>query len=78
MVWVRAIPLPALLHRPLGILASASVYAYLAHWLIYPPLVDDGKALAFVVSLAGGVAYWAVASRAMRWLERAPRARRLV
>lgn len=70
MVWIPAIGLPALLHRPLGVLASASVYAYLAHWLIFPPLVDHGKALAVVVSLAGGVAYWALASQAMRRVER--------
>lgn len=70
MVWIPAIWLPALLHRPLGVLASASVYAYLAHWLIFPPLVEHGQVLAVVVSLAGGVAYWALASQAMRRIER--------
>ncbi|MGJ9403474.1 AMP-binding protein [Arthrobacter sp. KK5.5] len=76
MVWVPVFHLPALLHRPIGVLAMASVYAYLAHWLIYPPLVHHGAALAVAASLVGGIAYWAVSSRAMRRLERfAARAR---
>ncbi|GER23802.1 AMP-dependent synthetase [Zafaria cholistanensis] len=65
LVWLRSIPVPSALHRPLGIVASASLYAYLTHWLVYPVVDDYGKGLAVLASLASGIAYWAVATRCM-------------
>ena len=46
LIWLRSVPVPSALHRPLGILASASLYAYLTHWLVYPVVDDHGKGLA--------------------------------
>ena len=65
LIWLRSVPVPSALHRPLGILASASLYAYLTHWLVYPVVDDHGKGLAVLASLAAGIAYWAMATRCM-------------
>jgi acyl-CoA synthetase (AMP-forming)/AMP-acid ligase II len=71
LVWLPSIPVPKGLRRLTVVLASASLYAYLVHWLVYPPLAGISPALAVTASLAAGVAYWAlctrVASAASRW-----------
>ena len=51
-------------------LASASLYAYLVHWLVYPPLAPVSPALAVAASLAAGVAYWALSMRVMGMVSR--------
>ena len=68
LTWCASLPVPARLHRLLGVLASASLYAYLTHWVVYPPLVPVHPALATAVSLVVGVAYWALVTRAPSWL----------
>ena len=74
LTWLPSMPVPGLLHRFIGVLASASLYAYLTHWLVYPPLVDLSPALAVGASLAAGVAYWMLAMRVLtagsRWRAR--------
>ncbi len=65
LAWLPAVPLPALLHRPLGMLASASLFAYVTHWVVFPEVREIDKALAVLASLAVGVAYWAVSVRVM-------------
>ncbi|UZX04372.1 AMP-binding protein [Arthrobacter sp. CDRTa11] len=65
LAWIPAIPLPSVLHRLFGVLASASLYAYVTHWVVFPDLKDSHPVLAVVLSLAVGVAYWAVAMRLM-------------
>jgi acyl-CoA synthetase (AMP-forming)/AMP-acid ligase II len=71
LVWLPAIPVPTGLRRLTVVLASASLYAYLVHWLVFPPLAGISPALAVTASLAAGLAYWAlctrVASSANRW-----------
>lgn len=66
-----SIPVPAGLRRLTVVLASASLHAYLVHWLVYPPLAAISPALAVAGSLATGVAYWALWMRVMnaasRW-----------
>ncbi|GLB67211.1 non-ribosomal peptide synthetase [Arthrobacter mangrovi] len=72
LAWLPALPVPAGLHRLFGVLAAASLHAYLTHWLVYPGLVPISPALAVAASLAAGVAYWALATCVMgaasRWL----------
>ncbi|HSE72110.1 MAG TPA: AMP-binding protein [Nocardioidaceae bacterium] len=58
LVWVRSLPVPAFLAPAVGVLASASLYIYLAHWQIYPHLEDRFPLAASLLSLAGGVALW--------------------
>lgn len=71
LIWLRSIPVPKGLRGLTVMLASASLYAYLVHWLVYPPLAPVSPALAVAASLAAGVAYWALSMRVMgvvsRW-----------
>jgi acyl-coenzyme A synthetase/AMP-(fatty) acid ligase len=70
LVWISTLPVPRGLHRLTALLASSSLYAYVTHWLVYPLFDQAGKGLAVVVSLAVGIGYWAVATRAMSAVER--------
>jgi heme exporter protein D len=65
LIWLPSIPVPTVLRRLTLVLASASLYAYLVHWVVYPPLAGISTALAVAVSLAVGVAYWALCMRVM-------------
>lgn len=77
LIWLPSIPVPRLLRRLTVVLAGASLYAYLVHWVVYPPLAGISPALAVAVSLAAGVAYWALCMRLMgavgRWRNRTKR-----
>ena len=75
LIWLPSIPVPARLHRFVGLLAASSLYAYLTHWLVYPMLVDISPALAVAASLAAGVVYWALSMRVMAALRRWKRTR---
>ncbi|HJV99110.1 MAG TPA: AMP-binding protein [Arthrobacter sp.] len=70
LAWVPALPVPAVAHRLAGVLASASLYAYVTHWVVFPDLKDTCPVLAVALSLAVGVAYWAVSLRLMGWIKR--------
>jgi acyl-CoA synthetase (AMP-forming)/AMP-acid ligase II len=70
LVWVRALRVPSWAARAAGVLASASLYIYLAHWQIYPHLEDSFPLLATVLALAGGVAFWRVAGWVSPYVER--------
>ncbi|MFY9636982.1 MAG: AMP-binding protein [Cellulosimicrobium cellulans] len=70
LLWLPTVPVPRALHRIIGLLASASLYAYVTHWLVYPLFDQADKGLAVAVSLIVGVAYWAVATRVMGAVER--------
>ncbi|HEY0950650.1 AMP-binding protein [Nocardioides sp.] len=57
LVRARPVPVPTRLSRPLGVVASASLWIYLTHWQVYPGLEASGRpVLAIVASLAVGVA----------------------
>lgn len=82
LLWIATLPVPRGLLRITALLASASLYIYVTHWLVYPLVLEatSGLAseatlgLAVAASLAAGIAYWALATRAMgaaeRWLGR--------
>ncbi len=63
LVWLGSVRVPAVLARGIGVLASASLYIYLAHWQVYPHLEDDAPLLATALSLVAGIAFW----RATEW-----------
>jgi acyl-coenzyme A synthetase/AMP-(fatty) acid ligase len=65
LAWLPTLPMPRGLQRMTVLLASASLYAYLVHWLVYPLLAATSPALAVAASLAAGVAYWALCTRVM-------------
>ena len=77
LIWLRTLPVPRGLQRLTVLLASASLYIYLTHWLVFPPLVSIHPAVAVVASLASGVAYWALVTRLLSlYRHRAERRRR--
>ncbi len=58
MLWVPHVRVPAPLARVAGVLAGASLFIYLTHWQVYPPLEDSGHQwLALAASLTVGIAY---------------------
>jgi hypothetical protein len=63
LVWLPAVRVPAALARAAAVLASASLYVYLAHWQVYPHLEDDAPLLATLLSLVAGIAFWKVSTR---------------
>lgn len=67
LLWVRAVPVVAPLHRLAGLVAAASLWIYLVHWQVYPAVLEHATpATATVASLAAGVA----AHTAYGWLSR--------
>ncbi|MDQ0620748.1 AMP-binding protein [Arthrobacter globiformis] len=70
LTWLPTLPVPRGLQRLTVLLASASLYAYLVHWLVYPLLAATSPALAVAASLAAGIAYWALCTRVMGLLSR--------
>ncbi|MEQ6901489.1 AMP-binding protein [Nocardioides sp. YIM 152588] len=60
----RPVRLPRRVAAALGALAAASLWIYLTHWQVYPPLEDAGHPVwAVVASLAVGLAAAALAAR---------------
>jgi hypothetical protein len=58
MLWLPHVAVPTWVARAAGGLAAASLYIYLTHWQVYPPLEDAGHQwLALGASLAVGLAY---------------------
>ncbi|MFC7727172.1 AMP-binding protein [Nocardioides sp. GCM10028917] len=58
LLWRPHVPVPPLVARVAGVLATASLFIYLTHWQVYPPLEDAGHPwLALVASLTVGVVY---------------------
>ena len=58
MVWLPHVRVPTLVARVAGVLAGASLFIYLTHWQVYPPLEDAGHQwLALTASLVVGIAY---------------------
>ncbi|GAA1760750.1 AMP-binding protein [Agromyces humatus] len=74
LVWVPRIPVARMLVPVIGALAGASMFIYLTHWQVYPPLENEFPALATVLSLAVGVVVWKgytfVVARGGAWFRR--------
>src|SRR5262249_18997926 len=60
LAWVSTVPVPRLLAQPIGWVASASMWIFMTHWLIWPELTPHmPRWLAAVGTIAGGVLVWA-------------------
>lgn len=70
LLGLPTLTVPRGLHRVTALLASASLYIYVTHWLVYPLVDPAQKGLAVAVSLAAGILYWAAATRAMGMVEK--------
>jgi len=76
LIWVAAIPLPRPVNRIIGSIAAASMYIFLFHWRIWPPLDRPVvKEAAFVLTVAAGIAAWWLVERAARVVRTALRRR---
>ena len=73
LVWLPAVRVPRWLGRALTVLAAASLFVYLTHWLVYPHLEMDHPLLATLASFAVGIGYWWLSRPALRRLGRALR-----
>ncbi len=58
LIWVTGLPVPAFLAGAIGTVASASMFVYLTHWQVYPPIEEVSPPLAIVASFAVGIAAW--------------------
>lgn len=73
LAWLPVIPVPRILVRPISALASASMWIFLVHWQVFPPLDELLKReVAFVLTIAIGVAVWWIAIRASVLLRAVP------
>jgi len=70
LVWLPGLRLPGPATRAVGAVASASLFIYLTHWVVYPPLDADHDVLAALLSIAVGLAVWAAYPQVRRWLTR--------
>lgn len=65
LIWLRTLPVPRVLQRPATILAGASLYIYLTHWLVFPRLEAFHPSVAVGASILAGVLYWALVMRVL-------------
>ena len=62
LLWVPTLPVPRRITPAVGLVAGASLYIYLCHWQVFPPLRDAfGKEVALTGSLLAGVLLWQTA-----------------
>jgi acyl-CoA synthetase (AMP-forming)/AMP-acid ligase II len=64
LVWVPTLPVPARAVGALSAVASASLFVYVTHFVVYPHVMPVSSGLAVLASLAVGLAYW----RAWGWV----------
>lgn len=81
LIWITSLPVPAVVAGTLGTVASASMFVYLTHWQVYPPIEEVSPPLAIAASFAVGLAAWWAWGRVTGWLDplrprRGARARR--
>lgn len=58
LVWITAVPLPAVLARATTVLASSSLFVYLTHWVVYLPFKTTAPLVGTVLSFAVGIGVW--------------------
>lgn len=66
LAWLPSVPVPRKLVRPISALAAASMWIFLVHWQVWPPIDAVLKReIAFVLTIAVGVSVWWVGLRAL-------------
>ncbi len=66
MLWVPQVRLPAVLLPVVGVVAASSLWVYLMHWEVYPPIEEISEPLALVASFGVGIPAWWLWTRASR------------
>ncbi len=74
LLWARPVLVPVAVATCLRLVAGASLWIYLTHWQVYPPLEDAGhRHVALLASLVVGVAACWCYSRVARCVRQTPR-----
>ena len=68
LIWVAAVRVPGWLRPPITLIAQASLFIYLTHWVVYPPFERTAPLVGTLLSLIVGVAAWAIHRRISRLL----------
>jgi hypothetical protein len=71
MLWLPQLRLPRRVVPVVGVVGASSLWVYLVHWEVYPPVEEVSEPLGFAVSFACGVAAWWAWTRGGRLLRRA-------
>ncbi|MEX2290882.1 MAG: AMP-binding protein [Mycobacteriales bacterium] len=64
LLWIGTVRVPAAVARGASLLAAASLHIYVTHWLVYPHLEVQWPLAATLASLAVGLAYRELETRA--------------
>jgi hypothetical protein len=71
LLWLPAVVVPRPVGRLVGAVAAASLAIYLTHWQVWPLLADPlPLPLAFIATVATGVATWMLVQRAVALVRR--------
>ena len=76
VIWLPGVRLPAMAARVVAAVATASLFIYLTHWVVYPPLDADHDVIAALLSIAVGLAVCAVYTRVRERITPRTRGRR--
>ncbi len=68
LTWAPRLPSLSRVNRVAAVLASSSLYIYLVHWQVYPPLQRLSPLLATLASVVAGVVLGVVVARSAHWL----------
>jgi acyl-coenzyme A synthetase/AMP-(fatty) acid ligase len=78
LLWFPQLRMPARLVPVVGLVAASSLWVYLVHWEVYPPVEEVSEPLAFAVSFAAGIGAWWAWTHGGRLLSRSSRRPRWV
>jgi hypothetical protein len=63
LIWRRDLPLPRVAIRPIAVVAAASMWIYVSHFRIWPPLARNlPDAAAYALTILAGIAIWRASS----------------
>ncbi|MDQ0576447.1 AMP-binding protein [Agromyces albus] len=74
LCWMPVLRVPRVLVPTVVVLAASSMYVYLTHWQVYPPIEEVSPALATLASFAVGIVVWWLARVAGQGIARMTRA----
>jgi acyl-CoA synthetase (AMP-forming)/AMP-acid ligase II len=65
LVWVKELPMPRVLVRPVATIAAASMWILISHFMIWPPMTEWFVVeVAYVLTVAASVGVWWLVTRA--------------
>ena len=73
LIWIREIPLPRRLVRPVALVAAASMWIFITHFRVWPPLDRNlPGVVALILTLGVGIGAHLLAERLLRWRRSVP------